>query len=150
VLKLCQRTGDKEGPNVLRAIGDLAITKRDRGKLEEAEELQEHMLKFCQRIGDKKRSIIFENISIGKSSIQVIVSTIRDPISVKSGTVGPRSAQIGRELSEESIRHVLQNRYQGAGSKAAGPQTGGMQFVNRYGAGVKLNLQNLNNADVAT
>jgi hypothetical protein len=39
VLKLCKKTGDKEGPNVFIAIGNLALTKQDQGKLEEAERL---------------------------------------------------------------------------------------------------------------
>jgi hypothetical protein len=122
VLKLRQRTGDKEGPNVLRAMGDLALTKRDLEKLEEAEELQERVLELCQRTGDEERSNVFENISIDESSSQAIISTIGDLISAKSVAVGTRSAQFLGDISDDSLRHVLQSRSQVAGSKAAGRQ----------------------------
>jgi hypothetical protein len=39
VLKLRKKAGDKKGPNVLTAIGNLAVTKQDQRKLEEAERL---------------------------------------------------------------------------------------------------------------
>ena len=86
---------------MLRAMGDLALTKRDLGKLEEAEELQERVLELRQRTGDEERSHIFENISIDESSSQAIISTMGDLISAKSVAVGTRSAQISGEISDD-------------------------------------------------
>jgi hypothetical protein len=146
VLELRQRTGDEEDPNMLRTMEHLAVTKRCLVILEEAK----RMLELRQRTGDEERSNVFADISTNESSSQVIISTIGDLFSAKSVAVGPRSTQISGELSDDTIRHVLQSRSQVAGSKAAGPQTGGTQFVDQYGAGVKLDLQSLNDADAAT
>ena len=147
MLELRQRTSDGEGPNVLRAMEDLAITKRNLGILEEAEKL---VLELRQRFGDEDSPNVFENISTDESRLQVIISKLGDIISDKPIAAGTRSAQLSGEISDDTVRHLLQSRSQVAGSKAAGPQIGGTQFVDRYGAGVKLNLQSLNDADAAT
>jgi hypothetical protein len=39
---------------VLTAIGNLALTKRDRDKLKEAERLEEQVLELCKKTGDKE------------------------------------------------------------------------------------------------
>jgi tetratricopeptide (TPR) repeat protein len=147
VLELRKRTGVEGGPNMLRAMRDLALTKRDLGKLEEAEKLQERELELRQRTGKEERSNVFENMSVDDSSSQIIVSTVGKLISAKSVTGGAGSMQIGGEISDDSIRQLLQSRYQVTGSKAAGLQTRSTQFEDRYGSEVNLSLESLNDAD---
>ena len=60
----------KEGPDVLNAMVNLALTKTRRGKLEEAERLEEQVLELRKRIGDKE----------GPEVLTLVTSPVREKL----------------------------------------------------------------------
>lgn len=93
---------------------------------------------------DQDRSNIFEDVSMGEDSQQVIVSTIGDLISAKRVTAGARSTQLMGQMSDGSLQHFSRNGGHIATKKAKGLETGiAGEFKDRHGEGVKLSSRSL-------
>ncbi|KFY76045.1 hypothetical protein V499_04130 [Pseudogymnoascus sp. VKM F-103] len=83
------------------ALDDLALSKRDRERLEEMP--QERLLELRQRTGDEEGSNVLETISIDESGSQVFISTFEDYISATKSATGPLNIQADPNFSQNNI-----------------------------------------------
>lgn len=117
----------------------------------EQETIREEMdsIKQCLAIcaqaseqANQDRSNIFEDVSMAEDGHQVIVATLGDLISARRVTAGARSTQWLGQMSDASLQQLSRDHHHATTEKSVELQPGETtHFENRYGAGVKLNLE---------